>query len=209
MENNLLDTSGNGNNGTVGAGSAAYVRGKVGQAADFNPTGFQRMVTPLRLGGNVGNVYSISAWVRLDAYIRGYLVNQTDGQTNGRFVLESNGIDGLALFAGKVVGGVYQIAIGEWSHHVITLNNQGTYNWYINGSLFVSEPNCVPPPQVNAINQGALWLEFGGAGPNRVIPVRDTNSALDDVQIWNRALQPHHIRAIYNGVDPAFIGDVA
>jgi hypothetical protein len=192
MENNLLDTSGNGNDGTVGAGSAAYMRGKVGQAADFNPSGFMYADTPVTISAE----WSIAFWVYVKSTVNGYFVNQWESGHPARFIIGEDG-GNIFMFAGA---DVYRAAaVNEtWIHLALSRNSIGKYVAYKDGSQVgtLTNSNALP----------AIVAQIGGT--NR-IGDRNSNSIIDDVQIWNRALQPHHIRAIYNGVDPAFIGDIA
>jgi hypothetical protein len=193
FENNLLDTSGNGNDGTVGAGSAAYANGTLGLAADFNPSGFVWADTGVQLGAT----WTVNFWVRPKTLVNGYFFSQTDTISAGRLIL---GEDGSRLFAfvGSNVAARFAPTLNQWYHFSMSKNETGLITWYVDCEARGSITNTAP--------QTANQSQVGGSS---VLSGRNTNSVIDDVQIWNRALQPHHIRAIYNGVDPAFLGDIA
>jgi hypothetical protein len=222
FENNLLDSSGNGNDGAVGAGSAAYARGKVGQAWDSNAT---RYIDATETTSKLGSI-AISAWLRptwtftSSAAVddRKTIISNitTSNLADAVYIIHANEDGRIDLiwrnnadtgFNAHITDDVV-LAKDTWSHFAMVSESGVAPVFYIDGKA------------VSSNTRVGIGTESGSKSPNLLImgaPIQGVTGGalrrwigqLDDVQIWNRALQPHHIRAIYNGVDPAFIGDVA
>jgi hypothetical protein len=211
FENNLLDTSGNGNDGTVGAGSAAYVRGKVGQAWDNDATRFVEIGNPTEMQINTedGPGLTMCAWAKPSSF-------PTTG--NIRVVFASgtlgSGRHGCGIYYSSV-NYVFQVRRGDSVVSAFFPHNNNT-DWV---HLAGTRRDGVTILYVNGVLVSSNTGEIGDTTPNFPYQIGQREGfsqeiwrfqgQIDDVQIWNRALQPHHIRAIYNGVDPAFIGDIA
>jgi len=204
FENNLTDTSGNGMTGTMFLGAETYVKGKTGAAFNFNAERTVQLSSEsiLPVQGN----WSFTCWVNVPGSTpnsNGAIFTQ---HTDGTGMLYAYTTFGSA--AGRLrwngVSGTSEILIGPdlrgagWKHVVLT-RAANNYFLHIDGDLFSSGSNT------GDVNQGQFRLSWTGqGGTDRLL-----FGQLDDVQIWNRALQPHHIRALYNGVDPGFLGDIA
>ncbi len=217
MENNLTDTSGNGNNGTVGAGSAAYVDGKIGRAWDNDGTRYG--VLPMDGKDWIEDGFSVGMWVRTTSTASqnifgaandgtttalGVILNFT---TSNRLFVSVRSESGETVNPGTGVSVNNAFAVDTWFHFCFVADpvaNLGKV--YING-VFAGESQST----LNVDNFAPFdYPIFFGRRNNRGTPTGSPLlGQLDDVQIWNRALAPNQIRAIYNGVDPAFIGDVA
>jgi hypothetical protein len=207
FENNLLDTSGNGNNGTVAAGTPSYIRGRIGQAWDNFVSN-----TYIKLGstGKITGPLTVSGWINPPAPVlagRGIVTRRgaagerswaMNYSITGLFqaFISANGTDEILLESAV-------LPVNTWSHLAMTYEPSVRFAQYVNGVM------------VNELTSGVPAALFDTGYETRIGTHTDENVAryfrgyIDDVQIWHRALQPHHIRAIYNGVDPAFIGDVA
>jgi hypothetical protein len=202
MENNLLDTSGNGNAGTVGAGAIGYAKGQIGNGLQTNGTHRVNAGdnSDLRLPGS----YTIAAWIFPTSFGGagfGRILDKGDSPfANGYVFLLSGATSTLEIShrnAGVHTGPASVISLNTWQHVAATYDG-ATSRLYKNGTLISSK-------NIGAIASHTGDLQIANRGDN----TRGFVGTLDDVQIWNAALQPHHIRAIYNGVDPAFIGDIA
>lgn len=182
MGGNLRDSSGNGNDGTVGTGSAAYAPGVFGRAAAFDPSGFQYADTPVTLGDE----FSVSLWVKINSTVNGYFVNQWQSGHPARFII---GEDGGNLFA--VVGSeIYREAAPNnvWIHAVLLRTTAGLLTFYLNGG------------QVGQITNTSAMLDltFQIGGTDRR-GARNSHADIDDVRIYNCALTPNDIRRVMAG----------
>ena len=80
----------------------------------------------------------------------------------------------------------------EWKHLVMTLDG-GSANMFVNGIL-VHESNVMPfvnSPGIFRLGQSMFSLPYNYRGH------------IDDVGIWNRALELHEVWGLYNGTVPA------
>lgn len=190
------DESGNGKNGVKFQVSAANDRfGNLNSAYYFvgsnsyleiaNSSGFE-------LGGNV---FSISIWVNCDAnipYLGGNLMNKSvNALVVGTTDNGSSGLPNTALKYG--VGfdsygkhyGVYPDILPKtgWNHIVCVRTSSG-YDYYINNQKYT-----LPYNQMNVSKSDINNALFFGKG---------INGYLDDIVIYNRALSPDEIAALYN-----------
>jgi hypothetical protein len=194
FENNLLDTSGNGNNLTLTAGTQAFAKGRVGNAFSFNGS------TTLALSGFVPTINAtLCAWVKASASSTVGYVFAVDnpftsfrqntawvGTSNSVRVVSRNTDIDSASFGGT-----------NWTHVAVSFSGRNIV--FFKNGVNVGTATMSGDP---LLTSGTLRL---GGRDGAVF----FSGLIDEPQIWNRALQPHHIRAIYNGVDPAFIGAVA
>ncbi len=209
FEDNLTDTSGNGNNAQVDRGSPSFVKGKIGKGRSYDGSSSDKVPFYAELNSTE---ITICFWVKRtgsfsdnDQYV-GRPVSTSPTQVPYRFYIQ-NGIFGFATFPPNPAspaldtGGITTTQ-NVWYHYagVVRLRPDGDFDIEIwrDGVL------------VDSVTQGAGVADrisdlFIGGENNR----RFANADIDDLQIWNRALAPHQIAAIYNGVDPAFIGDIA
>jgi hypothetical protein len=210
-ENNPNDTSGNGNLSSW-FGSEGYAKGKYGNAFDFKRVGTLSSNPCVRTGlasNSLNPPFSVAAWIRPTAYSNSSagayrIFSRGDGGASRGFVA----LDGEKLtLSVTTVGNLdYQSAAGvtplnQWSH-VVAVWRSGGGDIYLNGVFLGSGAGTLA-------DAAATTAVIGAATDVSALFLRGFDGQIDDVQIWNRALQPHHIRAIYDGVDPAFIGDVA
>ena len=207
---NANDESGNGNNGAVnGATPTADRFGLANQAFSFNGVSDWIEVPPSSSLNALSSELSIAGWI------------QVMGYDNNRFpILEkSNNQSGdvqLSLIAHDIVGTTngllfqdiqgyvaqnysdyYQsVGLMQWSHVVITLNGDSIIT-YVDGSKVYSVG------QIGTVVSTDHALVFGKAPFG---PIEYANGLLDDFGIWNRALSPCEVQALYNagsqGVSP-------
>ncbi len=215
FENNLTDTSGNGNNAQADIGTPAYIRGRIGQGRSYNGANSDRV--PHSASLDTVEI-TITFWARrtgafdnLD-YFLGRPVSPTPTQVPYRFYFNqgvfnfgffnaASGIPWVEQSNNATDSGGVATTQNVWYHYAGVIRVSGS-QWIVeiwrDGVLINSVTTSTAPP----IRTSDLFI---GAEDNR----RFFDGDIDDLQIWNRALAPHQIAAIYNGVDPAFIGDVA
>ena len=193
LDGNALDTSGNGNNGTI-VGGATAVAGKVNTALDFNGT--SGVVTTS--GGiiNTANDFTMSAWVYVDA------VTGTDNivaayNTNPTYQAALLNLNSTILAAsivntanGDFCSGNVSYSAGQWYHLAFTKTSSNC-SFYLNGVKEVNDTTLTGTPlasnvfRIGARNWGAADADF-------------FDGKIDDVRIYNRALSADEIKQYYD-----------
>jgi hypothetical protein len=198
---NIIDSSGNGNNGyLVGSPVPAWVPGKYGNALQFD--GVQNYA----IGGinmePLNSNFSISYWANLSANPSGTIVSTWENTTyqNNWCVYWNNASVGGIVGGPYGTAGVCNIALTNmptsgWHYYVLTVdffNKKASY--YTDGVLVSSNFSYVnnsPSPTV------PNPLAIGSAKASA--PASVFNGALDDLRIYNRVLSVTEIQTIYAG----------
>jgi hypothetical protein len=180
-ENNAIDSSGNGNDGTLYGGS--YDTGVVGQAFSFD--GDEDYVEiPASPTFNYPDGYSVSLLFKLNSLSIQGLYGQVDG--TGRYIdfyIYDNGGFKLRWETGssQAVLSTTILQTGVWYHAVGVYNGtSGQGSLYINGSLENSAP------LTSSIDFTDLPIKIGEFAGY-------TNGSIDEVLVFNRALTPEEI----------------
>jgi len=193
-------------------GNFKYVRGSSGTALRFD--GFtSAIVRKAGLAPNPGNNFTLEAWIAIQAYPWGHcaIINQErDGEAGYFFGIDANGrlhfqlaVEGKWIKCNSKV----KIPLMKWAHICGIYNEQEGINIYINGEkagttlvtdkvLFASDIDLLigrnhkkrPPEYPIRIN----------------IPVSYSfDGYIDEVKIYNRALQPDEIKSAYSTANPS------
>ena len=197
----VRDYSGNGNNGTVTNatynstggydGKGAYefdgVDGKieVDYSDDFNFSDISGFTVMARVKPNdlVGNDADIVTQYHSPSNNRSWILQIRNGVP--RFVGCSNGSDsGSCKYA---TGTTLANNSGTWYHLAGTWNGS-KLQVYLNGVADASTP-----PTLTSLHSGARSIRLGYAAASG-----DFNGTMDDVMIFDRALSPEQISAMYN-----------
>lgn len=197
FENDLVDVKGN--NSLTLSGSVAYNDAKFTKGCYFNQTGYgYKSFT--NLGTTVS--FSIGCWFKVDTIHRGFFMARHDGSTrNFELSIVSDG----RIFASNATGtaDTYSTTYYETNkwYHVVFVHNYGVGNYlYVNGRLDTANANS----PANGQPSGNLCV--GAAGYVQGNYVLD--GIMDDAFIFNRALSPDEVRAIYaGGADIRFSSD--
>ena len=193
---NANDVSGNNNNGTVNGATLTSDRfGNVGQAYVFDGTNDNiESMNPL---SNLATDFTISCYVSINSWQGGEFVhvgidqnsNPRDGFGYGYGASQAAfpGQNYLALLSDIAwYQSGYQFSnLSTW-YHAIVVRTNNTLDYYVNGTFVGSSiiSSIIPPS--NSL--------FFGSGA----PLSDNfNGKLDDIGIWNRALTPNEISALY------------
>jgi hypothetical protein len=186
FDGNANDASGNGRNGvTHGAISAPDRFGRPAGALHF--PGYNEYVSiPVFAPAE----YTMACWIRPLA--------QTPGGGH-RIFHSSSPLDALALALTEDCHVSYRVAPGPWTYlatqlqtnawtHLAFIGNSSHFSVYANGRQveYVS-PAAGIFPQIDEI--GHRWLGN---------PVDALTGDLDDIRIYNRALSPTEVQALYN-----------
>jgi hypothetical protein len=206
MNGNALDASGNGCNGASNSVTVTTNRlGEAGQAFAFDGTSSAIIIpdaVPLRLG--TGD-FSLAVWVyetkRNASYQDCVVSKRGSGDTNGWFLSLAGQNDPESPpghFFYQVSGGddpymVSQAAIplNQW-HHLVAVYHSGsqTMQMFIDGTLDSSVSGTLPPPNASTTNAMTVGNDSGAY---------IFNGNLDDLRIYNRALAPSEVLALFNG----------
>jgi hypothetical protein len=193
---NASDESGNGNNGTVNGATLTTDRNGVANSAFAFSNSTISVPHNSSLGIDQSSGHTISLW----AYMTGnqnvqHLVGKRpNGSQQFNWQIAFNYPANVGLSYGGVVSGTffgvitqYQIPINQWVH-IIGTYSANSYSLYANGVLILNATSSNFYPDVNCP------LTFGNSGG-----FQPYNGNLDDIGIWDRALTPAEIQALYTG----------
>jgi len=213
-EGNTLDSSGNGNNGSL-TGTANYVAGMYGgQAMSFNGSTKVENTSVSGLSHFsvlVGSYYrqgdwSMNYWVKQDAIMPDYEVegavgNYVSGQNVAAYECSRGG--GMYLLRGH--GAWYDLSAGsigndgQW--HMVTVVNDdydtvhSTWSVYIDGTLAGAKSEATG---------GKAMVVRNGWGSGRT-DLNYFTGLMDAFQVYNRALVQADITQLYTYPEPATI----
>lgn len=205
FDGNAQDSSGNGNNGTISG--ATFVQGISGQALSFD--GVDDMVVVPHSSSLSLEKYTMEAWIKRDQnresgihniiltkrYEPSWMNNYgLDIDPNGKVLANSYSPDIWTWFG---VESVRNISAGEW-YHLAATYDRATFKIYINGVLDNSVNTQYTPYQ----NNQQLVIGRGCVGdPCMFRPYSPSfNGIIDEVRIYNRALNASEIQANYNAL---------
>jgi len=204
---NANDESGNGNNGTVNGSTLITDRfGKSSSAYSFNGTNNSIVVPNSSTLNFSDNKLSISFWLKMPNYPTSetHIITKYSGvgtTTTGFMVVAyTDTATFVYRYAEAATTGGWGWAempmlnlpaFNSW-FHVVTTTDTGYDKLYINGILKASNPTK-HNFNIGANNES---LRFGIGPPQN--PRSYYNGAMDDIRIYNRALTPAEVTALYN-----------
>src|SRR6266542_1224121 len=186
------------NNGTTQNGTTFAV-GKVGQAFSFDGVDDQVLV-PHNANQNTGSQITIDAWVNPSSSGHGRTILQKRSPSNvGGYVLETLGQpfgsdNGLQFVI--MIGGTYYtcattnsvLTLNTWQHVAATYDGSAM-RIFVNG---VEQASATVSGAIDAVTDPSV------IGRNVVVPADTWQGLIDEVDLFNRALSPAEIQAIYN-----------
>ena len=198
-----IDSSGNGNTGTLQNTPTWTTSGMNGGALTFNGT--NQFVTapdvaPLQLSGS----WTVSSWVNFSALPASgrasVLVQKIGAAINYELLVDNGdscgaGLGWTAYFSVPVVGGICakylsSISTGTWYHVVgVWDSSSGNQYVYLNGQLVMTHNTggVVPP------SGSGMSLAIGAGVYGNYL----TTGTIDDVRVYNRALSAKDIMTLY------------
>jgi hypothetical protein len=198
-EANANDIKG-GNNGTPRAGTT-YAAGKVGQAfqfSTFNGSASTQVNVADSPSLRLTDGLTIDAWINPNApgvadnpiLVKGNLSSGNSQPYSILFVNAGAGDNRIIFRVGNAstfdgVGSNSNILLNTYTHVAVTYDGT-TMSIYINGSLDASKTTTI-----GTLNQNSLPLTIGGGAA-------DFAGAVDELEIYNRALSQTEIQSIYN-----------
>ncbi len=198
MENNVLDGSGNGHNGTI-VGTPTYTQGMSGHgmAMLFNGTS-----DAVDIGNstafNFTGSFTISVWAKLNAWSTGWgytmVGNRGESDKGGWQIRRYSGTGGRFCFTTRGVSNddfysnAYPIPQNEWVNFTCVYDSVAfTKTIYINGMLDRTINLTGTTKTVTATTGIDTYIgaraNTGNTGPENFF-----NGLLDDIRIYNRAL---------------------
>lgn len=196
LESNLTDTASAGSSTDNGSwvGAADYDPGKFGQAIETKGTTWVSVPDSADLRGSSSTI-SISSWFRVATFDEGWQALIAKGENSNWRIARRDTTNEMAYAggAGDIPGG--SVNDGAW-HHVIGVSEAGVgTKLYLDGVLV--ETGSAP----NISDSGNDLLI--GNNPDRT--GRGWKGLIDDVGIFDKALNEHEAAAIYTlGNDPAY-----
>ena len=200
----ITDHSGNGYHGTI-HGDPQFVPGVVGDALEFDGDGDFVVAEGFKgIFGDGTNTppFSIAVWIRKEGPVGGdgEVIGWGSSGTGNRLEFRFNaGNSRLRIESGGGnIQGDVALTTGEWTHVVVTLDENPTYtsneavNFYFDG-VVVNRPNADPDPIHPTEDQDVVMgQEYNQSGGRVFI------GALDDVRIYDHVLAPAQVNDIIN-----------
>lgn len=182
--------NGTNDGGTVGA------LGKIGTSYDYDGDGFSsRAYSDLNFGAGSYSSLSIQAWVKTTDTDGGVVTSRNgfDGNLVGLQVGSANGTPTFYLARLESITGTVPINDGNW-HHLVGVfdGTTGMKYLYVDG---VAQSGTAALATVTPLAD--FYLAWDAHLSNESI--RYLAGTIDEVGIWNRALSPSEVLALYNG----------
>ena len=214
LENDALDSSGNGNHGTY-YGTNTYAGGVFGRCYSSNDL-TRVIVLPASASLNFTGAMTSSAWIRRtadSAYQKGLVDKwQHGGAGTPPMRQHMTGILGNAPGGGRTPYATYffvssdgklyaqgmygpALPINTWMHVVGTYQPSTAVRLYINGELYASLTAGVYPALYSTTN--SVYLGQYQTGSNERL-----RGQIDDVRLFNCALDANDVRRAYLGMQP-------
>ena len=203
---NAIDSSGNGNNGTVnGAVLAADRFGNINRAYNFDGTSsFISVSNNQTINFQSGNQFTFSYWINAASLSSNQISlilskqtsfgsSQVGYNSNIESSLSSNFRiqNGSSSLAYSLSTATSSISINTW-YHIVQVWSSTQGQIYLNGSLILQTSGNA------TVGNNSADLLIGK--PNWIASnAKNFNGKIDDIGIWNRALNQCEIQALYSG----------
>lgn len=187
----MVDSSGNGYNGTLFGGAfTASIAGGAGLGGGRSgPAGTGPNSAPLRLGTATTDAWSISAFVDITSLVSTNSYICTRG-ANEHAVIYGFVAGTFEIFSPSATGtprtGSQMTTTTTGLNHVVYTYNNGDYRGFLNGTQVFSTTRSISFPSTT----GEWRLANSGAGNELVGP-------LLDLQLYNRALNPAEVAELW------------
>ena len=174
----VVDSSGNGNNGTAVNG-ATVGTGKFGNGGSFTAASSQDVSVPTSTSISPSTGITVAMWVNAsgDSEILQKVGGYGAKINTGKFTFYRWGGPESHYSTTTITGG--------WNFLVGTYDGK-IHKTYVNGKLEASQAD------VSSIPTGGSYLYIGGNGSGSYM-----NGSLDELHIYNRALSPTEVKALY------------
>lgn len=193
LDDNVLDSSGRGFNGTA-IGSPTYAAGAYNNAIVLNGSS-QTVDIGLPLGAGSGGTKTITFWVKTSSSTAGYIVTNYDATSNGFSIIYNSGKTIGIAWTGAINDLVTTDTIpsGVWTHIAAVFENATNgFKIYFNG---ISVGQKTPASELTVTNKIKIGSRWGTANSGNFAYFTGT---VDDLQIYNAALTQTQIQNIMN-----------
>jgi len=212
FENNLSDSTGNGNHGTF-SGTENYATGVEGKAFDFLGSNYVTVGTESNFDYDITDPFSISFWVQPDSSGIGFPVMfaKTDlitraNSDKGYGILygESSELIVFRLFDGttpihaSVVSTASSVPVDDWTHITITYDgdsNQNGMKIYINGALDKTGGSKALSNSIENDKGLAVGAESDGGSKFK--------GQIDNLRVYGFELSDVQVNNLFNSLGPA------
>jgi len=193
----VLDSSARGNCGTI-VGNVKWhpAGGQIGGALEFDGSTYVRIDNETAFDITVE--ISVAAWVKVRTFDKKWQTIIAKGDNTWRLAREGNG-NSVQFTAGRVdndriVLGNVDINDGQW-HHIVGVGDANAVSLYVDGVL----DNIKRTPGTMTPDDEPVCI-----GENSEQPARGRfwNGWIDDVCVFNCALDANDVKALYAGHEP-------
>jgi hypothetical protein len=213
---NSKDESGNNNNGTVNGATLTTDRfGKINSAYNFDGNSFIQLANP---NDFKNNTFTYSAWVYIpvepssDSYLNAYSVLSIgNGQVMHFVNRPTEGLVwGFTTYNEENISydinpsSTSKTTLNTWHHFVISRSTTQA-KIYIDGELIVTATSSLPTTATyTSNNPSVVYQATIGTRPD-ANNIQFFNGNIDDIHLYNRAINADEIKALYDGNTPQTI----
>jgi len=195
LNNNVIDSSGNGYNGN--ASNVTYASGKFGKAAVFASNGNINTNIPASFFNT--NTWSISLWIKPTGTAFKYFLGNGNTGINNGFAMGMYGdgsrFDFITRNSSTTVGR-YQGGTpipGVWTN-VVIINNGNSYSFYQDNALMTNYGSFTQPASGGSYSSSNSFV-LGRAG---AMTAEQFAGKFDQVRIFSSVLSTANLTALYN-----------
>jgi hypothetical protein len=180
----IIDSSGNGNNGTYN-GSGYGAAGRFNTGLDFDGVN-DEIVIPDDNTLDFGAEVTAAAWVYLDTLSgwQSFFHKNINTASQQEVYFEQN--NGVLYNYNTINSGTAVLTAGQW-HHIAYTADATTETIYVDGQVVASEP----VQYAGMSNTYNLYIGGSGGGGEQV------NGRMDEAAMWNRTLTSTEISDLY------------
>jgi hypothetical protein len=184
----LSDSSGN-NRTLTNNGNVSFASGKIGNAAVFDGTQGTDLHPTTDIGQKGQNGFAFSVWISKNSSDEQIITGYSDNGFMGWFLTTGHFYYGVGNGWGEEISFDDSIPANEWTHFVFSVNAAGEMKIFRNTQIIIERSNIDW--------SSGQTVKLGRYNPH---PWEDctTNSKLDAVGIWDRALSNAEVNALYN-----------
>lgn len=178
------------NNGTIVGTGFNYADAKYGKGIDLDGGNTYVNVGNDASLNRTGQSITIAGWFRVDGFTDAWQALISKGENNNFRIHRHSFTNNIAYVGGNPdVQTTQNINDGQF-HHIVAITKEGSHkSIYIDGVL------------ANSSNIGTTITDTGAdlyIGNNSNVPNREWNGVIDDMAIWNRALEPCQATYLYS-----------
>ncbi len=197
FDNNTLDQSSYGNNGTQvnGVDCSKAIAGKISTACSFDGVDDWINITDSSTWNFGTGDFTISSWFYANNFDGNHryildMAKSDDGSSRAYFAIRNIGVNDVAFGVGSNSITTNSVpSINAW-HHVTAIKTNNSLYLYLDG-VSVGSP-VADTTNINSVDTIRIGSRYAGDANNF------WNGTIDEVQIWNRALSSQEVGALYN-----------